>query len=99
MSRAEACLLLGLESMTPTAQEVKDAWRQTAMRTHPDHGGAVEVFRASHTAYKWLLKEVESEEAICRPCQGRGLIVTHKGFLTCTTRCEACGGTGQAPRA
>ena len=37
------------------AQELKRAWRQVAMRTHPDHGGTDSAFREARSAYQTLL--------------------------------------------
>jgi hypothetical protein len=46
--------LLGLPSGASLA-DVKTAFRQRALATHPDHGGDADVFRELHQAYERLV--------------------------------------------
>lgn len=52
-----AARLLGLDAI-PSAAQLKQAWRQTALRTHPDHNGSQESFVAARAAYEKLHKAI-----------------------------------------
>lgn len=45
--------------------EIKRAFRQRALTTHPDHGGDPDAFRALHAAYEKAL--IRRAKAACRP--------------------------------
>jgi len=51
---ASAWEILGLP-VGSTLAEVKAAFRQRALETHPDHGGDADDFRALHQAYERLV--------------------------------------------
>jgi DnaJ-class molecular chaperone len=68
---------------------VKAAWREIAMRLHPDHGGdAVEFDTAREHYHAALLK---STSRPCPTCGGTGKIIHMSGWSTVTTVCSACG--------
>jgi hypothetical protein len=49
---------LGLQpGKTPTAQELKSAYRRAAAKSHPDAGGSAEEFRNTQQAYQRLKKK------------------------------------------
>lgn len=54
-ARAADLALLGLKRL-PTAEALKEAWRATAKRTHPDAGGSQTAFVAVKAAYERLQK-------------------------------------------
>jgi hypothetical protein len=54
---ASAWEMLGLATGASLA-EVKAAFRQRALATHPDHGGDADEFRALHAAYERLVSRI-----------------------------------------
>ena len=58
-SVSENLRILGL-SQTPTAAELKAAFRKAAFAAHPDQGGDHESFLKVQKAYEELLLELES---------------------------------------
>jgi curved DNA-binding protein CbpA len=47
--------VLGVEPKA-TVEQIRAAFRQRALVTHPDHGGDPEAFRALHRAYQEALE-------------------------------------------
>jgi hypothetical protein len=59
MESSRARLILGLPDGYPlSAVQIKSAWRDAAVRTHPDHGGRPEDFVLACEAYKRLESEL-----------------------------------------
>lgn len=58
-TRASAWTLLGVEPGA-TLEELKRAYRQRALETHPDRGGDPERFRAVQRAYERLVQKIAS---------------------------------------
>jgi curved DNA-binding protein CbpA len=64
MTRQEACKILGL-AVSFSASDLKSAFRQAALKTHPDKGGNTLEFLKVHAAYERLMNDgsfADSEE-------------------------------------
>jgi DnaJ-class molecular chaperone len=89
--------LLGLpDQPTPSAAEVKQAWRLAASRHHPDRGGNAVEFDRLRRAYEEALAEAERPR-LCPTCDGSGSYLKVDGWASIKLLCMTCGGTGLAP--
>lgn len=87
-----------------TADEVNGAFRVASKRAHPDAGGDPAAFaavdRAKHILLEWL-KRVEVKTPIqqkedCTRCEGKGHLMSHRGFRSMRVTCPKCAGSGDA---
>lgn len=78
---------LGLAD-TASPAEVKAAWREQAMRLHPDVGGDPEEFHLRMQSYRAALNEAESRP--CATCKGKGYTETTAGWSVVQLPCPDC---------
>lgn len=89
--------LLGLpDQPTPTADEVKQAWRLAASLHHPDKGGDPTEFAKLRQAYHEALLEA-SQPTRCQVCSGSGKYIQAAGWTGIALLCTRCGGSGEEP--
>lgn len=96
MSRAADLQVLGfsVQESAPSVAQVKDHYRELALKKHPDAGGDVEAFQQLVAAYKRLLASADQPRP-CASCQGKGKQTRQKGFRVEYQRCRGCGGKGK----
>jgi hypothetical protein len=71
MTSDEARLVLGLSATAPLRlEDIKSAWREAALKSHPDRGGSSAQFVSACLALECLKSDVERGVA---PAPGRGL--------------------------
>ena len=63
---------LGIETPAPTLEEIESAYREKAMKHHPDRGGDIEIFRklGDHrkNARAWVLGTHDQRHEYVVPC-------------------------------
>jgi DnaJ-class molecular chaperone len=84
----DAALLGVCSNATPT--EIKVAYREKAMTTHPDKGGDAESFAELSAAYDRLLDAATKREAHCSECNNTGVVRFGSGFNTAWQACPRC---------
>lgn len=85
ITRNEALHILNLTQENPTDDELKEAYRRAAMRTHPDRkGGKPEDFARVTRAYSLLNVKV------CATCGGTGRQTVYDGPMKRETECPKC---------
>ena len=82
--------LLGLEP-TAAPEEVRAAYHRLALVHHPDRGGDAGKMSELSQAFKRAIAEAEAPKP-CVHCDGRGIVLVARGFMSVTMPCPACGG-------
>lgn len=72
-----------------TKDEIKKAYRQLALKLHPDRGGDTEQFKKLQNAYEALIKKQEGENATPKP-PGEQMMTQEEQMMTqrCKTACS-----------
>lgn len=86
------------------ADFVQTMYKLRAMEHHPDRGGTTEKFiaidRAKHVLLEWLKRQTPAAtpdhgpRRKCHMCDGKGFVMSQRGWRQLRTSCGACRGTG-----
>ena len=74
---------------------LKEVWRGLASKHHPDKGGDSETFSKIRSMYSIVLAEETALEAICKLCNGTGVVWMGNGFGKMQVTCHDCGGVSK----
>lgn len=94
-----------VESVPYEQDELLRVFKWAAKASHPDVGGSAEAFaavdRAKHVLLAWLRRSRDEATSVphgttrrCHMCDGKGFVMTARGFSSLRTSCGACRGSG-----